>query len=155
VARERVSVIPAGSAIADLEDFPAWRRLHRLISLSFRRLPFSSIRISCSWPIDGGPLLWFAVTQNPTAEWLARQFTEAFPLDTAPEYLIRDNDRAFGGRAPHPGVLRLWLALMLAGELTRGSIGTIPATTKIENTQRYREVLWLWIIAAFKHVELL
>ncbi|PNE10781.1 MAG: hypothetical protein CR217_12440 [Beijerinckiaceae bacterium] len=24
-------------------------------------------------------LLWFAVTQNPTAEWLARQITEAFP----------------------------------------------------------------------------
>jgi hypothetical protein len=42
-------------------------------------------------------LLWFAVTQNPTAEWLARQITEAFPWDTAPKYLIRDNDRAFGG----------------------------------------------------------
>src|ERR1700719_1182320 len=41
-------------------------------------------------------LLWFAVTRNPTAEWLARQITEAFPWDTAPEYLIRDNDRAFG-----------------------------------------------------------
>ena len=37
-------------------------------------------------------LLWFAVTQNPTAEWLARQITEAFPWDTAPRYLIRDND---------------------------------------------------------------
>src|SRR5499426_350110 len=41
-------------------------------------------------------LLWFAVTRNPTAEWLARQMTEAFPWDTAPKYLIRDNDRAFG-----------------------------------------------------------
>ncbi len=41
-------------------------------------------------------LLWFAVTGNPTAEWLARQITEAFPWDTAPKYLIRDNDRAFG-----------------------------------------------------------
>jgi hypothetical protein len=42
-------------------------------------------------------LLGFAVTQNPTAEWLARQITEAFPWDAAPKYLIRDNDRAFGG----------------------------------------------------------
>jgi hypothetical protein len=41
-------------------------------------------------------LLWFAVTGNPTAEWLARQITEAFPWDRAPKYLIRDNDRAFG-----------------------------------------------------------
>src|SRR5256884_9506496 len=41
-------------------------------------------------------LFWFSVTRNPTAEWLARQITEAFPWDTAPKYLIRDNDRAFG-----------------------------------------------------------
>jgi transposase InsO family protein len=41
-------------------------------------------------------LSWFAVTRNPTAEWLARQITEAFPWDSAPKYLIRDNDRAFG-----------------------------------------------------------
>jgi hypothetical protein len=41
-------------------------------------------------------LLWVAVTRNPTAEWLACQITEAFPWDSAPKYLIRDNDRAFG-----------------------------------------------------------
>src|SRR5436190_21705630 len=41
-------------------------------------------------------LLWIAVTRNPTAEWLARQITEAFPWNSAPKYLIRDNDRAFG-----------------------------------------------------------
>src|SRR6266403_2582811 len=41
-------------------------------------------------------LLWFAVTGNPTADWLARQITEAFPWDSAPKYLIRDNDRVFG-----------------------------------------------------------
>jgi hypothetical protein len=34
--------------------------------------------------------LWFAVNQNPTAEWLASQIAEAFPWDTAPKYLIRD-----------------------------------------------------------------
>ena len=42
-------------------------------------------------------LIWYAVTAHPTAEWLARQITEAFPWDTVPKYLIRDNDRAFGG----------------------------------------------------------
>jgi hypothetical protein len=41
-------------------------------------------------------LLWFAVTRHPTAEWLARQIVEAFPWDTAPSYLIRDNDGAYG-----------------------------------------------------------
>jgi hypothetical protein len=41
-------------------------------------------------------LLWIGVTRNPTAEWLARQITEAFPWDRVPKYLIRDNDRTFG-----------------------------------------------------------
>jgi transposase InsO family protein len=41
-------------------------------------------------------LLWFAVTRHPTAEWLARQIVEAFPWDTAPAYLVRDNDRSYG-----------------------------------------------------------
>ena len=36
------------------------------------------------------------VTTNPTAQWLARQITEAFPWDSAPKYLIRDNDGAYG-----------------------------------------------------------
>ena len=41
-------------------------------------------------------LLWFAVTRNPSAEWLAQQIVEAFPWNTAPTYLVRDNDRAYG-----------------------------------------------------------
>ena len=41
-------------------------------------------------------LLWFAVTRHPTAEWLARQIVEAFPWNTAPAYLLRDNDGAYG-----------------------------------------------------------
>jgi len=41
-------------------------------------------------------LLWFEVTRHPTAEWLARQITEAFPWTSTPDYLIRDNDRDFG-----------------------------------------------------------
>ena len=41
-------------------------------------------------------LIWFAVTRHPTGEWLAQQIVEAFPWDTAPRYLIRDNDGAYG-----------------------------------------------------------
>ena len=41
-------------------------------------------------------LLWFDVTRRPTAQWLARQMTEAFPWASAPTYLVRDNDRAYG-----------------------------------------------------------
>jgi transposase InsO family protein len=41
-------------------------------------------------------LLRFEVTRHPTAEWLARQITEAFPWASAPAYLVRDNDHAYG-----------------------------------------------------------
>ena len=41
-------------------------------------------------------LLWFEVTRHPTAEWLAQQITEAFPWASAPTYLVRDNDGAYG-----------------------------------------------------------
>jgi hypothetical protein len=39
---------------------------------------------------------WFEVTRHPTAEWLTRQITEAFSWRSAPTYLVRDNDRAYG-----------------------------------------------------------
>lgn len=32
-------------------------------------------------------LVWTAVTTNPTAEWIARQITVAFPWNSAPGYL--------------------------------------------------------------------
>jgi transposase InsO family protein len=37
-----------------------------------------------------------SVTPNPTAEWIARQVTDAFPWDEAPRLLIRDRDGTFG-----------------------------------------------------------
>ena len=43
------------------------------------------------------------MTSNPTAEWIARQVTEAFPWNEAPGYLIRDRDGAYG----HAVTLRL------------------------------------------------
>jgi hypothetical protein len=33
---------------------------------------------------------------HPTAEWIARQITEALPWDEAPRYLIRDQDAIYG-----------------------------------------------------------
>jgi transposase InsO family protein len=49
--------------------------------------------------LDRRALVWTNVTQYPSAEWIARQLTEAFPWDRAPVYLIRDNDRIYGGVA--------------------------------------------------------
>jgi transposase InsO family protein len=46
--------------------------------------------------LDRRDLAWICVTTNPTAEWVARQITEAFPWDGAPGYMIRDRDRIYG-----------------------------------------------------------
>ena len=46
--------------------------------------------------LDRRDLVWINVTTNPTAEWIARQLTEAFPWDEAPRHLIRDRDRIYG-----------------------------------------------------------
>ena len=39
--------------------------------------------------------MWLGVTANPTAEWLARQLTEACGWE-APDYVIGDRDSAYG-----------------------------------------------------------
>src|SRR5580704_13267601 len=46
--------------------------------------------------LDRRDIVWINVTTNPTAEWVARQITEAFPWDGAPGYMIRDRDRIYG-----------------------------------------------------------
>jgi transposase InsO family protein len=46
--------------------------------------------------LDRRDLVWINVTANPTAEWVARQITEAFPWGGAPRYMIRDRDRIYG-----------------------------------------------------------
>jgi transposase InsO family protein len=45
---------------------------------------------------DRRTIVRFDVTRYPTAGWLARQVTDAFPWDTAPRYLLRDRDSSYG-----------------------------------------------------------
>ena len=37
-----------------------------------------------------------AVTEYPTADWVAHQLLEAFPWDSAPHYVLRDRDGSYG-----------------------------------------------------------
>jgi transposase InsO family protein len=46
--------------------------------------------------LDRRDLVWINVTANPTAEWVARQITEAFPWDEGLRHLIRDRDKIYG-----------------------------------------------------------
>jgi len=72
----------AGIAAADLFVVPtiALKLLYCMVVLAHQRRE----------------LVHHAITTHPTAEWVARQIIEAFPLDTAPRYLVRDRDAVYG-----------------------------------------------------------
>ena len=46
--------------------------------------------------LDRRELVWINVATSPTAEWIARQLTVAFPWDEAPRYLIHERDQIYG-----------------------------------------------------------
>ena len=66
-----------------------WPRIDRELRELIRRMSMEN-------SLWGASRKWFEVTRHPTAAWLARQITEAFPWASAPAYLVRDNDRAYG-----------------------------------------------------------
>jgi putative transposase len=74
------------SGIAAIDMFVA-------VSASFRLLYVMIILAH-----DRRKIVRFDVTQHPTAGWLSRQVTEAFPWDTAPRFLLRDRDRSYGAQ---------------------------------------------------------
>jgi hypothetical protein len=45
---------------------------------------------------DQREILWFGVTEYPTAEWIARQLAEAFGWQMPPRHLVRDRNHAYG-----------------------------------------------------------
>ena len=51
--------------------------------------------------LDRRDLVWINVTTYPTADWIARQITEAFPWTEAPRYVIRDRDCVYGAAVTH------------------------------------------------------
>ena len=71
-----------GIASIDLVIVPtiAFRLLYELVILQHGRRQLLSV----------------SVTSHPTAEWIAWQITEAFAWDSAPRYLARDRDGAYG-----------------------------------------------------------
>src|SRR5262245_49677624 len=72
-------------------------------------------------------LVWTNVTANPTADWIARQITEAFPWEQAPHYMIRDRDASYrhaGGR----------MALLHATSVSRSTMGVADGRTIAQRT---------------------
>lgn len=66
--------------------------------LSVPTLTFQRLYVVVVQGLGRRRILHVEVTDHATAQWLARQITEAFPWDTAPAWLVRDNDGAYGLR---------------------------------------------------------
>jgi len=88
-----------------------------LASIDFFTVPtirFGVLYIFLALAHDRRRVVHFNVTANPTAEWTARQITEAFPEDSAPRYMIRDRDGVFGdvfrGRVKAMGIEEVVIA---------------------------------------------
>jgi putative transposase len=73
--------------------------LQDLASADFFVVPTATFRLLFVFVIlshDRRRLVHFAVTTNPTAEWVAHQLLDAFPSDSTPRYLLRDRDGSYG-----------------------------------------------------------
>jgi hypothetical protein len=87
------------TAVAGLEDL---LRNHAdgIASMDLFLVPTISFRLLYGLLIlqhSRRKLLWLGVTAHPSAEWIARQLTEAYGWQQAPRYVIRDRDCAYNG----------------------------------------------------------
>jgi len=70
-----------------------------LVAIDFFTVPTATFRVLFVLVIlshDRIRILHFNATEHPTAAWTARQLFEAFGLDDAPGFLLRDRDAIYG-----------------------------------------------------------
>jgi len=82
----------------------AWRTFlinhsKQLASIDFFTVPTISFRILYVLLVPSHErrrVIHFNVTSHPTAEWTSQQIFQAFPYDSAPQYIMRDRDCIYG-----------------------------------------------------------
>lgn len=75
--------------------------LKELVSADFFVVPtvcFKRLFVFLILSHDRRRPIHIAVTEYPTAEWVAQQLLKPFPWDSAPRYLMRDRDGSYGER---------------------------------------------------------
>jgi putative transposase len=83
---------------------PTWRSFlknhaSQIAAIDFFTVPTITFRILYGFIVlshDRRKIIHFNVTTNPTAQWTAHQIRQAFPEESAPRFLIRDNDGIYG-----------------------------------------------------------
>jgi Integrase core domain len=73
--------------------------LQTLVSVDFFVVPTVLFKVLFVFVVlahERRRVLHINVTDTPTAQWTAQQLVEAFPWETAPRYVLRDRDAAYG-----------------------------------------------------------
>jgi hypothetical protein len=73
--------------------------LNELVSIDFFTVPTVTFRVLFVFVVlshSGRRVVYFNVTEHPTALWTGQQMVQAFPEETAPRYLLRDQDKIYG-----------------------------------------------------------
>ena len=71
-----------------------------IASIDFFTVPTATFRVLFVFLVVSNQrrkIVPFNVTEAPSPSWTGQQMIEAFPLDTAPRYLLRDRDGNYGG----------------------------------------------------------
>ena len=74
-------------------------------------------------------LVSISVTNNPNAEWIAGQVTDAFPWDEAPRHLTRDRDGAHSPQRTPSAFVRWGSEIALRRHARRGRMGMLSASS--------------------------
>jgi putative transposase len=83
---------------------PTWRSFLKnhagqIVAIDFFTVPTVAFHILYVFIVlshDRRKIIHFNATANPTAQWTAHQVRQAFPEESAPRFLIRDNDGIYG-----------------------------------------------------------
>ena len=71
------------------------------VAIDFFTVPTARLRVLFVLVVlahDRRRVVYFNVTEHPTAEWTAQQLVEAFAWESPPKYLLRDRDAIYGNR---------------------------------------------------------
>jgi putative transposase len=72
-----------------------------ITAMDFIVVPTVRFRLLYAWFVIGHgrrEIIHFGVTAHPTSPWVVQQLREAFPEESAPRFLIHDNDSIFSER---------------------------------------------------------
>ncbi len=75
--------------------------LKDLVAIDFFVVPTATFRVLFVFVVlahDRRRIVHLNVTEHPIEHWTAQQIVDAFPFDTAPQYLLRDGDGICGDR---------------------------------------------------------